>query len=52
MATTSGQDANIAGRVRAAAQLVLQDLDPEARKRRQDFMSGKLQKNHTASLYF
>ena len=52
MATTSGQDANIAGRVRAAAQLVLQDLDPEARKRRQDFMSGKLHKNHTASLYF
>ena len=45
MATASGQDANIAGRVRAAAQLVLQDLDPEARKRRQDFMSGKLQKN-------
>ena len=33
-------DQNIASRVRAAAQLVLQDLDPEARKRRQEFMSG------------
>ena len=33
-------DGNIASRVRAAAQLVLQDLDPEARKRRQEFMSG------------
>ena len=41
MTTVTGQDANMAGRVRAAAQLVLQDLDPEARKRRQEFMSGE-----------
>ena len=32
----------ITGRVQAAAKLVLQDLDPEAKKRRQEFMSGKL----------
>ena len=31
----------ITGRVQAAAKLVLQDLDPEAKKRRQEFMSGK-----------
>ena len=28
------------GRVQAAAKLVLQDLDPDAKKRRQEFMSG------------
>ena len=31
----------ITGRVQAAAKLVLQDLDPEAKKRRQEFMSGR-----------
>ena len=31
----------ITSRVQAAAKLVLQDLDPEAKKRRQEFMSGK-----------
>ena len=35
----------ITGRVQAAAKLVLQDLDPEAKKRRQEFMSGKLLKH-------
>ena len=34
----------ITGRVQTAAKLVLQDLDPEAKKRRQEFMSGKLTK--------
>ena len=31
-----------AGRVQAAAKLVLQDLDPDAKKRRQEFMSAKM----------
>jgi len=38
----------ITGRVQAAAKLVLQDLDPEAKKRRQEFMSA----NSTVCLCF
>lgn len=33
-------DNGITGRVAAAAKLVLQDLDPEAKNRRQEFMSA------------
>ena len=33
-------DNAITGRVAAAAKLVLQDLDPDAKNRRQDFMSS------------